>query len=572
MLVEPQQQMLGTKLEELGLLQRGESAQLTKQADEMEISLSQYLVKAGRLKKNEVYEAYAEVLDVPYVDVSNFQIKEDAIKMISSELANRFKLIPLFTIRDTLNIAMSDPQNVQAIDLISKKIKATVDVCLTSPEDIESALTRYYGSRTEIDELLQGLESERKHHEKQIHSRGAKKIVKNTTLDRGMQGQTVIQLVDLILKQAYEEGASDVHVEPEKESLRIRYRIDGVLHQSPSPPRGMESEMISRLKVLAEMDIAETRIPQDGRIKMNIKGKDVDMRVSALPTVYGENIVIRILKDAHAVLDLSHLGFTDEMKKSFEQLVARPYGIILETGPTGSGKTTSLYAALQTINTIERNIITVEDPVEYKLPIIRQVPVNNKAGLGFATALRSILRQDPDVIMIGEIRDTETAEIAIQSALTGHLVLSTVHANTASSVVTRLVDMKVEPFLVASSVIGVISQRLVRRICDQCKEPSVTTEMQKKLLKLTDDDKIESFKGSGCRHCHDTGYRGRIGIFEMLKMNDEIQKMILKNASASEIEKVARETGNESLLSDALKKVNQGLTTIDEIVKAIGVN
>jgi len=310
-------------------------------------------------------------------------------------------------------------------------------------------------------------------------------------------------------------------------------------------------------------------VPQDSRIKMKLHNTDIDMRVSSMPTVYGENIVIRILKDAHEVLDLSSLGFTDEMRAMFEKLVRRPYGMLLETGPTGSGKTTTLYAALRLINTVERNIVTIEDPVEYKLPMIRQVQVNNRAGLTFANALRSIVRQDPDVIMVGEIRDKETAEIAVQSALTGHLVFSTLHANSASGVVTRLVDMEIEPFLVASSVIGVVSQRLVRNICSRCREQYQPTVLELEGLKWAGPGELKAFRGKGCRHCHHTGYKGRIGIFEILNINEEIQKKITGHASASEIEQAARETGNVGLREDALLKIQRGQTTIEEVLRCV---
>lgn len=567
-MLEPEQGLLGLKLKELGLLTEDEVRSTLSQAEKQGVAYPAYLQSLGKLDKKTIYEAYADVFDVPFIEIDHLSVSDEAIQLISSDLAHKLKIIPLFKMRDSLNIAMANPGDISKADMLAKKTKCSIERCLATPEDIEEGLNRFYGSKTAMDELLKGFQQEKtKKNFKAKKSGAAAKA--SLPIDRSMQGQTVMQLVDLILKQAYEAGASDVHIEPEKDILRVRCRVDGVLHESASPPKEVESEIISRIKVMAQMDIAETRVPQDGRIKLNINNVDVDMRVSSMPTVYGENIVIRLLKDSNAVLDLSHLGFTDEMKEKFQKLVTKPFGMVLETGPTGSGKTTSLYAALRTINTIDRNIITVEDPVEYKLPLIRQVPVNNKAGMTFSNALRSILRQDPDVIMIGEIRDSETAQIAVQSALTGHLVLSTLHANTASSVVTRLMDMKVEPFLVSSSVIGVISQRLLRRICERCKEEYEEDPVRLQALQLEGDKKFKTFRGRGCRTCGNSGYKGRVGIFEMMIMNDEIREAIMARASASEIEKVARATGNASLRDDAIYKIQTGQTSVDEVLKAI---
>lgn len=567
-MLEPEVGLLGLKMKEMGLLSEADVKSSLAAAEKEGMFYPNVLISKYRLERRTVYEAYADIFDVPFVEIDSFHVSDDAVQLISSDLAHKLKIIPLFKIKDTLNIATSNPGDISKADLISKKTKCSVEICLSAPEDIEDALSRFYGSKTAIDELLKGFQQERKKKAFGFGKSGSPGKP-GLALDRNTQGQTVMQLVDLILQQAYEEGASDVHIEPEKDMLRVRCRVDGVLHESASPPKEMESEIISRLKVMAQMDIAETRVPQDGRIKMSINNEDVDMRVSSMPTVYGENIVIRILKDSNAVLDLSHLGFSGEMKAKFEKLITKPFGMVLETGPTGSGKTTSLYAALRMINTIDRNIITVEDPVEYKLPLIRQVPVNVKAGMTFSNALRSILRQDPDVIMVGEIRDSETAQIAIQSALTGHLVLSTLHANTASSVVTRLVDMKIEPFLVASSVIGVISQRLVRRICERCKEEYEEDPVRIAALQWNEEKPLKTFRGKGCRACAHTGYKGRVGIFEMIVMNDQIRDAIMRRCSASEIEVVARATGNASLRDDAVMKIDTGQTSMDEVLKAI---
>lgn len=570
MLTDQEVIALGKKLVDAGLLTSDRLSDASRKANEKGVVLPRFLVDSGIIPKSKVYETLAEIFSVPYVDVSNFQISPEAIQCISADLANRYKAIPLFKIGNTLNIAMENPSDVSALQHLAQKSRCEIDVCLGASSDIDSALKEHYGAGNFVNQLLKSLSAERKIRTKSdgknlqsVRSRDA------AAYTSASSEHPVIRLVDLIIRQAFDEGASDIHIEPEEKMLRIRYRVDGVLHEASQPAKELESEIISRIKVLAEMDIAETRVPQDGRIKTSLSGKDVDMRVSTMPTVYGENIVIRILKDSTEVLDLTSLGLSDEMRKTFEELIHRPYGMLLETGPTGSGKTTTLYAALSMINSVERNIVTVEDPVEYKLPMIRQIQVNTKAGLNFANALRSILRQDPDVIMVGEIRDRETAEIAVQSALTGHLVFSTLHANSAAGVVSRLADMKIEPFLIASSVIGVISQRLVRQICEKCKAPDTPSEVLMKVLKVSDLKSFKAFKGTGCRHCRNTGYKGRVGIFEMVKITEEIQNKILKNASTSEIEQEARKLGFKGLRDDGLDKIAAGLTTVEEVVKAV---
>lgn len=565
MLIDQEKTALCRKLVESGKMREEDVSSVIAEAAREGLTVAAFLSRSKRVAKGDVYSALAEVFSVPFVDISNFRISPEAIQAVPGDLAHRHRLIPLFKIGNTLNVAMENPSDVSGVDLLAKKTRCSIDICLAAPDDVDAALREHYGSGNAIHELLESLEKEKKH----ITARSSREGKGKVRLR--FEDKPVIQMVDLILRQACEEGASDIHIEPEEDMLRIRFRVDGVLHETATPPKDMQSEILSRVKVLAEMDIAETRVPQDGRIKIRIQEKDVEMRVSCMPTVYGENIVLRILKDAQDVLNLEHLGMSSEMMERFQAMCRRPYGMILETGPTGSGKTTTLYAGLRLINTVERNIVTVEDPVEYKLPMIRQIPVNTKSGLTFANALRSILRQDPDVIMIGEIRDRETAEIAIQSALTGHLVLSTLHANTAAGVVTRLMDMDVEAFLVASSVIGVISQRLIRRICERCREPAELTGMERKLLHLKEGENLVSFKGRGCRHCGQTGYRGRVGIFEMMDINEAVQTAIVAHASSAEIEKIARQTGNQSMSEDAFAKIRSGATSVEEVIKAIDV-
>lgn len=568
MLETAEREILGKKLVESGALTTDQFLEAESQARDRGVCVSEYLASSGIVAKSKVFETLAGIYGIAYVEVLNFQIAKEILLTISGELAQRYKAVPLFKIGDSLNVAMVNPLDTAAIDHLSQSAQCSIDVCLAAPDEIEECLKRYYGSASAVSDLLKVLARERS----QPKSAGGGKDLKNKPeVTRFSENHSVVQLVDLIMKQAHEEGASDIHVEPEEKMLRIRYRVDGVLREASTAPKQLESEILTRLKILAQMDIAETRIPQDGRIKLVLEGKEADMRVSSVPTVYGENIVIRLLKDSASIPDLPSVGFSPAMFKEFQALIHRPYGMILETGPTGSGKTTTLYAALATINTVDRNIITVEDPVEYKLPMIRQIPINAKAGLTFANALRSILRQDPDVIMVGEIRDRETAEIAIQSALTGHLVFSTLHTNTAAGVFVRLADMKVEPFLIASSVIAAISQRLVRKVCESCRKESQAPEALWSAVNIPESERFKVYKGEGCPSCRFSGYRGRIGIFELLKVTESIQKLVVANRDAATIEEEARKNGFKTLREDALEKVRAGLTTLEEVVKAVNI-
>ncbi|MDR7489743.1 MAG: GspE/PulE family protein, partial [Armatimonadota bacterium] len=381
----------------------------------------------------------------------------------------------------------------------------------------------------------------------------------------------VVRLVNMIIEDAVRERASDIHIEPQRSGLLVRYRIDGVLHDVMKPPLNLKSPLISRVKIMADMDIAERRKPQDGRIHLRTAGRAIDLRVSTLPTVYGEKVVMRILDQSTPLIGLSHLGFHSETLSQWEAAVNKPYGMILVTGPTGSGKSTTLYGTLNTLNTLEKNIVTVEDPVEYQLPRINQVQVNPKAGLTFATGLRSILRQDPDIIMVGEIRDRETAEIAVQAALTGHLVLSTLHTNDAASAVSRLVDMGIEPFLVSSSVIAILAQRLARQICSDCKTGYSPPPDALKRLGLDTAEGVTLYRGAGCEACRHTGYKGRIGVFELLVVTDSLRELIVRRAPAAELKAQAVREGMRTLRDDGLEKVLSGVSTIDEILRVVYV-
>ncbi|MDD4909056.1 MAG: GspE/PulE family protein, partial [Candidatus Omnitrophica bacterium] len=428
-----------------------------------------------------------------------------------------------------------------------------LEIFQSSPAEIEEVINKVYAKKDVTKDLLDGL--------------GAK-MVPSAKDAFAAEGSSIIKLVDLIIAQAVRDRASDIHIEPEEGITRIRFRIDGILHEIPSPPKDWEMAIISRVKVLSGMDIAEARVPQDGHFQAKVDERVIDFRVSTMPTIHGENVVMRLLDTASVMIGLERLGFsTYEQMKRYEDIIARPFGVILSTGPTGSGKTTTLYSALMRINTIERNIITIEDPVEYRLGLIRQIQVNAKAGITFANGLRAILRQDPDVIMVGEIRDLETAIIAVQAALTGHLVFSTLHTNDAPSSVTRLINMGVEPFLIAACLIGVMAQRLIRLICNDCKEAYEPSQAIIDKWGLKDKGKITLYRGRGCDSCMGTGYKGRSGIFELMVIDDEMREMIISNASVVALRTKAQEKGMRFLRDDGLDKVLKGMTSIEEVAR-----
>ncbi len=512
------------------------------------------LEKLGFISEVDISQALADSLGVPFMDLTDYLIDSEVIKLIPEATAKKYRAVPLFKIGDSLTIAMEDPQDISAIDDIRKKAKmGAIEPVLSTTGMIQAVIDQYYGAIGSAQELVKGLTKEK------MEAQDAKSLAEIAT------EAPVIKLVNLIIVQAVKDKASDIHIEPQEDNVLIRYRIDGLLHEVQKIPKHLQSALASRIKVMAMMDIAETRIPQDGRIQLKIENKSLDLRVSSFPTVSGENIVMRILDKTSVLLGLAELGFSNRELKDFDKLIRHPNGIVLVTGPTGSGKTSTLYAALSSINSIEKNIITIEDPVEYEIPLVRQTQVNPKAGLSFANGLRSILRQDPDIVMVGEIRDKETAEIAIQASLTGHLVFSTLHTNDAAGALTRLIDMGIEPFLISSSVIGILAQRLVRVICPKCKEKYTPSDQELRSLELS--QKISFYHGKGCMKCKDTGFSGRIGIFELLLINDQIKNMIGAKASANEIRKKAVSLGMRILFDDGLEKIKNGITTAEEVLR-----
>jgi len=528
---------------------------LNKALDEMmklKRPLEKIIIEMKLLDRKTLYGVIAKHLGFNYANLDNIRTSEQMVKLVPEALAVETRSVPMKIESGILHLAMVEPSDLFAIDQVQMQAGMHIEAYLASHEDIEEARTRIYTKSSRAEDLMSTGFTQGSPESKSSINDGA----------------SIIKLVDLIIAQAVHDRASDIHIEPEQEVLRIRFRIDGILHEVPSPPKDWESAIISRVKVLSGMDIAENRIPQDGHFQIRIDEKIIDFRISTMPTIYGENVVMRLLDTASVTIGLEKLGFsTADQLLRYEALISKPYGIILSTGPTGSGKTTTLYSALMRINTIDRNIITIEDPVEYRLGLIRQIQVNAKAGITFANGLRAMLRQDPDVIMVGEIRDLDTASIAIQAALTGHLVFSTLHTNDAPSAVTRLINMGVEPFLISASLIGVMAQRLIRVVCEHCKEPYEPSRALIDKWGIKDKRNIRLYRGKGCEHCKGTGFRGRSGIFELMSVDDEIREMIISGASTVSLRKKCQSKGMKLLSEDGLLKALTGVTTIEEIAR-----
>jgi len=543
------------------------------QAKKTSESLQRILVNMGFVTDKDITEVIGKQMGVEFIDLEEYEIDPELARSVPEHLAQRYKVIPVAQRENTLTLAMVDPLNVIAIDDIRLITGFEIDPVIATEEAIISAINRQYGvtELAEVQETVKDISATdygtlemEEVQEEEISLDKLKELVDEAP---------IVRVVNMIISQAINDKASDIHIEPEVKSVRVRYRIDGVLHDVMSPPKHIQAPMVSRVKIMANMDIAERRIPQDGKIHLRHDNREFDLRVSTIPTIHGEKVVMRILDKSSVLLGLNKLGFYPETQSLFESIVEKPYGMILVTGPTGSGKSTTLYACLNKLNTGAENIITVEDPVEYQLAGVNQVQVNEKAGLNFANALRSFLRQDPDKIMVGEIRDTETAQIAVEAALTGHLVLSTLHTNDASGAVSRLIEMGIEPFLVSSSVIGILAQRLVRTICPNCKEqytPPQDAVRQFGFLSMAETD-IIFYRGRGCDHCKMTGYRGRTGVFELLEITDRIRSLALQRSSSSEIRQAAIEEGMKTMQDDGLRKVVDGITTIEECLRVIYV-
>jgi len=523
-------------------------------------SIGRALLDLGFVSEAKLVAALAKQIGLPFVDLSEMQVDPTAAASIQPQVAKRYLALPIGYEDEALVVAMSDPGNVFAIDDIRTLTGREIRPVVATRTDIATAIDRIARMDTEVEDVAAAAAAEENQDEA---------LAK---LAEAVEDAPIVKFINLLITQAVADRASDIHIEPQERDVRIRYRIDGVLHEVMRSPKSIQNGALSRLKIMADMDIAERRVPQDGRVGLVVGGKAIDLRVATMPTVYGEKAVIRILDKSNAMLNLTDLGFSDQNMERYETSFARPYGMILVTGPTGSGKSTTLYATLNILNNEDKNIITVEDPVEYRLAGVNQMQINPKAGLTFASALRSILRSDPDIVLVGEIRDRETAKIAIEAALTGHLVLSTLHTNDAPSALTRLVEMEIEPFLVASAVDCVLAQRLVRKLCDKCKEyyqPTPESLKEARIPLLADGTAPRLYRAVGCNRCGNTGYRGRMAVHEILLKSEEIERMIVERRSSEEMSRVSQEQGMLTLRQDGILKVLNGDTSVEEIFRVI---
>ena len=535
--------------------------------------LGEILVAMGLITDRQRVQVIGEQWGIPVVDLHRININGDAVQLVSQELARRYTLLPIEFAGPRLIVAMQDPLNVRAIDELRLVTGRDILPGIAPEDEIRSAIDAVYrrSGGTSVETVLKSFSSS---DVSDVNGGWLPPEVQvaEEAVESDAATQPIIQLANAILQRGIAEKASDIHIEPNKDGIRVRYRIDGILSDGPSVPKNVQPALISRIKIMSDLDIAEKRAPQDGRMSLRVHGQVFDFRVSTLPAHYGEKVVLRILDKSSLQLGLSKLGLQDNVAAMYEQLLRRSHGIVLVTGPTGSGKSTTLYASLNTVNSGEKNILTIEDPVEYDLPGITQVGVNNRAGMSFAAGLRAMLRQDPDIIMVGEMRDRETAMIAIEAALTGHLVFSTLHTNDAPGAITRLVDMGVEPFLIASATVGVMAQRLVRRTCDRCKEAYMPPRDAVLRYGLPLDDANEPaqlFRGAGCEQCNNSGYRGRVGCYELLPVTDDVRARILANDSADAIRDAGVASGMRSLKDDAMSKVILGQTTLEEVLRVL---
>jgi type IV pilus assembly protein PilB len=562
---------LGQLLLERGLVTQAQLDEALRIQSNTTEQLGRILVDLGHVTERDVLRAQAEQLGIPFLELDRTSVDEDVAKAIPQSVVQRYNAVPIRRTGNRLTVAMADPTNVFALDDIRLITGYEIDPVLAAPDDI-GVLLRSVDGNSRSDELNTALEALGGGTALPEEAESSGAGVDEDVGRRGLEDEApVIRIVNVIIQQAIKDRASDIHIEPDRRGVRIRYRVDGVLHEVMTVPKYVHAPLISRIKIMGDMNIAERRLPQDGRIHVRHEGKDYDLRVSSLPTVFGEKIVMRILDQQSILIGLSKLGMLPETQAQLESIIVQPNGMILSTGPTGSGKTTTQYSILNKINSVERNITTIEDPVEYQLRGLNQVFVNRKAGLTFANAMRYFVRQDPDIIMVGEIRDLETAETAIQASLTGHLVLSTLHTNDAPSAVTRLVDMGVEPFLISASVIGVLAQRLGRRICQKCKEPykPPMDALRRIGFPMEAIEEVVLYRGRGCEQCRHTGYLSRLGIFELMLLSEEIQDLIVRRAPLSEVRRAALASGMKTLKTDGFQKVLEGITTVEEIMRVV---
>ncbi len=546
---------LGDLLVSVGKITQEQLMEVLKEQKIFGKKIGKLLVEKGYVTELDIIQVLEFQHGIPHIDLDKHYIDPDVPKLINENIARRNVLIPIKREGEDLTVAMADPLNLFAIDDIKIATGLEVKPVISTQDNIINAIEQYYGKQS----AEQAIEDFKKQYDVDNIEELDEDILNE------INNAPVVRLVNSIVKQAVKAKASDIHIEPFENRVRVRFRIDGELQEIMSPAKSTHSAIITRIKIMGKMNIAERRIPQDGRVETSIDGREVDLRISVLPTVFGEKIVIRLLDRSSFLLSKTQLGFTDINLNRFDGILKNPNGIILVTGPTGSGKTTTLYTVLREFNSISKNIITVEDPVEYRLEGINQVQVNIKSGLTFAQGLRSILRQDPDIIMIGEIRDAETAQIAVRAAITGHVVISTMHTNDAPSTAARLLDMGIEPYLITSSVVGVVNQRLIRKICDNCKTKYTPSESEKKILGVNDN--IILFKGSGCSKCYNTGYRGRTGIHEIMNMTKEVKALIDSRSNIDLIKEIVIKEGMVTLRENCKHLVLNGITTVEELIK-----
>jgi len=554
---------VGMKLLQASLVTEEDLRRAQKLEQQDQAPLSTALIKLGVISEDRLLQFLSELYETPAVNLEQIQIDPQVVKSIPVELATKNQVMPIARAGRVLRVAMANPANFFVIDDIKFNSGLEVEVCVSTEGQIKRAIDKYYDQADSMANMMKTMENE-----EDVE-------VVDSTDDEQVSGAAlseeapVVKFVNTLMAEAVRRGASDIHIEPYEKKLRVRFRIDGTLYEMMSPPNKMKAAILSRLKIMAELDIAERRVPQDGRIRIRLAGRTIDLRVSTLPTIFGEKIVMRILDKGNLALDLTKLGFEPGPMANFLRAVESPYGMVLVTGPTGSGKTTTLYSALSRVNLPGVNIMTAEDPVEYNLEGINQVNVNDAVDLTFAAALKAFLRQDPNIIMVGEIRDKDTASIAIKAALTGHLVFSTVHTNDAPSTINRMIDMGIEPFLVASATNLILAQRLVRRVCPKCKEQiSLDDEVMRELqLSPARAEGATVMKGKGCYDCNNTGYRGRAGIYEVMPVTTKVRDMILARRPTSEIKNAAIKEGMLTLRMDALEKLKRGVTTVEEVLK-----
>jgi len=556
-----------------GLLTEEQLMQAIADQKKSKLKLGQFLVREGVVNESMIVDLLSRQLKLGKYSADKYPVDVNMAKIIPPESAQQYQVAPLKKTEFLLTIAMLDPMDINALDSIEVLTNTEVEAVICTEQEWNQLISSIYGTQTGIGGTLEDMQAMQYAEETEAEAAASTDDVEVGSLLDMAEGAPVIRLANSILSQAIREGASDVHISPERAHVQVRFRVDGRLHEVPAPPKAMFLPIVSRLKILANMDIAVSRVPQDGRFTVKISDKEINIRASTIPTIYGENLVLRLLDTSSGVISLEQLGMHEADRQKVESTVRKPYGMILSAGPTGSGKSTTLYSILKEINTPDINIITLEDPVEYRMAKIRQVQLNPKAGMTFASGLRSILRQDPDVVMVGEIRDPETAKISVQAALTGHRVLSTVHTNDSAGAITRFIDMGIEPFLVSSVMLGTIAQRLVRKVCSYCQEEYRPPSSALRFWGLENQAESANFlRGKGCFQCMNTGFKGRTGLYEVLVIDDMIQDMIIQKKSAQEIMRAAKDSGKfRTLKEDAAEKVLQGLTTLDEAASAVMV-